>query len=123
MIDTPEALGHAYQEAFNARRIDEIVALYADDAVLVPMPGTRVVGRPAIRDAQLVSLGMGGDIRMAFKYCIRVGSVALLQHEWSWTDAIWEGKPSTFTSRTAEVAQRGPDGSWRYVIDHVWQND
>jgi ketosteroid isomerase-like protein len=122
-IDTPEDLGNAYQIAFNAGRIDEIMALYDEDAVLVPAPGARVVGFLAIREAQLVSLGMGGTISMKFKYCIRSGDIALLQHEWSWTGAMWEDKPTNFSSRTAEVARRRPDGSWRYVIDHIWQND
>jgi ketosteroid isomerase-like protein len=122
-IDRPEDLGNAYQVAFNARRIDDIMALYDEDAVLVPAPGARVVGLLAIRAAQLVSLGMGGTFSMTFKYCIRSGDIALMQHEWSWSDATWEGKPTSFCSRTAEVARRRPDGSWRYVIDHVWQND
>ncbi len=122
-IDTPDALGDAYQTAFNSGRIDDIMALYDEDAVLVPAPGARVVGIAAIRDAQLASLGMGGTIRMTCTYCIRSGDVALLQHEWSWTDAMWQGTPTSFHSRTAEVARRRPDGSWRYVIDHVWQND
>jgi ketosteroid isomerase-like protein len=122
-IDTPEELGKAYQVAFNAGRIDEIMALYDEDAVLVPSPGARVVGAPAIREAQLVSLGMGGSISMRFKYCIRSGDIALMQHEWFWIDAMWEGKSINFSSRTAEVARGRRDGSWRYIIDHIWQND
>lgn len=122
-IDQPELLGEAYARAFNSGNIEQIMMLYDEEAVLVPLPGARVSGLGAIREAQLTSLGMGGKISMAFRYCIRSGDVALMQHEWSWCDAMSEGRRRNFSGRTAEVARRRPDGSWRYIIDHVWQND
>jgi ketosteroid isomerase-like protein len=123
LISTPELLGKAYEQAFNAGDIDQIMMLYGEDAVLVPEPGARVIGWTAVREAQLASLAMGGTIRMSCKYCICSGDVAMLQHEWVWSDALWQGKTMNFNGRTAEVARRGPDGGWRYVIDHIWQND
>jgi ketosteroid isomerase-like protein len=119
----PEQLGKAYEDAFNACHIDNIVALYEPDAVLVPSPGVRAVGLAAIREAQLAAIAMGGKFCMKLAYCLRVGDIAMLQHEWSWKKALWQGARTTFTSRTAEVARRGADGRWRYIVDHVWQND
>jgi uncharacterized protein (TIGR02246 family) len=45
----PAALRDAWLEAFNARRLDPVLALYADDAVFLPITGERVAGREALR--------------------------------------------------------------------------
>ncbi len=53
---TPEALGHAWIDAFNAHDVDRLVALYADDCThtspkiraLHPETGGKLVGKAAL---------------------------------------------------------------------------
>jgi uncharacterized protein (TIGR02246 family) len=45
----PAALRDAWLEAFNARQLDAVLALYADDGVFLPITGERVAGRDALR--------------------------------------------------------------------------
>src|SRR5881396_3388421 len=47
----PEHLHLALADAINRRDVDALLALYADDATLVPEPGTAVAGAVAIRKA------------------------------------------------------------------------
>ncbi len=55
---TPEQLGHAWLEAFNAHDVDRLVSLYADDCthtspklrVLHPETHGQLVGKPALRE-------------------------------------------------------------------------
>jgi uncharacterized protein (TIGR02246 family) len=47
----PEDVPRLFAEAFNAGDIESLLALYAQDAHLVPQPGQVVMGHPAIREA------------------------------------------------------------------------
>lgn len=123
MPSTPEQMTQAFADAFNAGDIDQLVGLYEDDAVLAPEPGKRVVGLAAIREALLKLLAVKGKVHAETKYCMQMGEVALLQGEWHLSGIRPDGKHVDMRARTAEVARRQPDGTWRYIIDHAWQND
>jgi uncharacterized protein (TIGR02246 family) len=103
------------QDAFNAGDTDALVALYEEDAAMATSDGTFVKGRDAIREQWSGFVALGGNIQMSTRYAVVVGETALLSNEWNFTGAGME-----FSSRTAEVARRQPDGTWKYVIDHPY---
>ena len=47
----PEDMPAAFEGAFNTGDIEQVLALYEPDAVLVPQPGQVVHGTAAIREA------------------------------------------------------------------------
>ncbi len=109
----PEALHAATEDAFNGGDVDALVALYADDACLVEADGTVARGRDSIRAVWDGLVALNGQMSMTTRYCVEVGDCALLSNAWRFTsDAM------TFKSVSAEVATRGKDGGWRYLIDH-----
>jgi ketosteroid isomerase-like protein len=55
MTESPEQLHSSFQDAFNRRDLDSIVALYEPDAVLARLDGP-VRGTDAIREAYRPSL-------------------------------------------------------------------
>ena len=77
--------------------------------------GTFVGGRGAIREQWSGFVALGGNIQMTTRYAVTVGDTALLSNHWHFTGAGME-----FSSRTAEVARRQADGTWKYVIDHPY---
>jgi ketosteroid isomerase-like protein len=82
----------------------------------MPTPdGTFVNGRDAIRGQWSGFAALGGNIQMTTRYAVIVGGTALLSNDWHFTDAGME-----LSSRTAEVARRQSDGTWKYVIDHPY---
>lgn len=119
----PQGINSAFEEAYNSREIERLVALYEPDAVMAPSPGKRAVGNSAIREVLLRLLAIGGKMQCRNLYCIRVGSIALLQAEWSLSGTRPDGKPVELSSRTAEVVRQQEDGSWRYIIDHAFGSD
>lgn len=120
---TPEHVTKAFQEAFNAGDIDGLMALYEDGAVLAPQPGKRVAGKAAIREALAGLLGLRGTVEVEQKYTMQCGDIALMQGAWRIRGTGPDGKPIELAARTAEVVRRQPDGTWKYIIDHPWQND
>ena len=119
----PQEINSAFEEAYNSREIERLVALYEPDAVMAPSPGKRAVGNSAIREVLLRLLAIGGRMQCRNLYCIRVDSIALLQAEWSLSGTRPDGKSVELSSRTAEVVRRQEDGSWRYIIDHAFGSD
>jgi uncharacterized protein (TIGR02246 family) len=105
----------AVEEAFNAGDTDALVDLYEEDATMAAPDGTFVNGRDAIRGQWSGFVALGGNIRMTTRYAVVVGDTALLSNDWLFTGAGMQ-----LSSRTAEVARRQPDGTWKYVIDHPY---
>ena len=103
------------EDAFNAGDTDALVALYEEDAAMATPDGTFVYGRDAIREQWSGFVALGGNIQMTTRYAVIVGDTALLSNDWRFTGAGME-----LSSRTAEVARRQPDGTWKYVIDHPY---
>jgi len=112
-VARPDALHVATEEAFNRSDLDALVSLYADDGCLVDAGGSVASGMQGIRDAWAGFVSLGGTMTMTTRYCIERGSVALLSNAWHFTsDAL------TLGSVSAEIAVRGDDGLWRYLVDH-----
>jgi uncharacterized protein (TIGR02246 family) len=107
------ALHSQVEAAFNAGDVDGLVALYEPDARMVRDDGSVAEGLDAIREVWSGFVALGGRISMTTRYAIENDDVALLSNEWT-----FEGAGMTFSSTTAEVARRQPDGSWRYVVDN-----
>lgn len=108
-----DALHAAVEDAFNRGDLDALVALYDEDACMVQEDGTLARGPDAIRATWEGFISAGGTIRMTTRYCIETGDVALLSNAWRFS-----AESMSFESASAEVARRGSDGQWRYLVDH-----
>ncbi len=108
-----EDLHGATEQAFNKRDVDALVRLYADDACLLDQDGTAARGPAAIRNVWAGFVGLNGRMSMTTRYCVEAGDIALMSNAWQFTS-----EAMTFESVSSEVAVRGADGRWRYLIDH-----
>jgi ketosteroid isomerase-like protein len=102
----PEDLSRLLVERANAGDVDGVVALYEPDAVLA-VPDGVAEGAARIRRFYTELLAtrpsfVPGEQRPA----LRVGDLALT------STTLADG-----TDATAEVARRGADGTWRWVLD------
>src|SRR4051812_28459289 len=105
-----------FETGYNDRDLDSVMSLYAPDTRMVQMDGSRTRGAGAIRESLEVLFGVPGA-RMSFRtrYVIEDGDLALLSSEWTMTVG-----DEVMSAVSAEVAQRQPDGGWRYLIDHPY---
>lgn len=101
--------------AFNAGDVDALVGLYEADGRMLQPDGTEARGLGAIREVWTELVALGGRLDVTTRYAVESGDIALLSNEWT-----FEGGGATASSVTAEVARRGSDGAWRYVIDNPY---
>ncbi|MQY04818.1 YybH family protein [Actinomadura macrotermitis] len=109
LAERPENVPAVFAERFNAGDAAALAEIYEDGAVFVPEPGAPVTGA-ALHEANARFLGLGLPITVRPRHVYTAGDVALLVVDWAIEDA-------GITGTATDVARRGPDGRWRYVID------
>lgn len=112
-MTSADSLHAAVADAFNRSDLDGLVALYDEGACMVAPDGTFARGHDEIRKTWAESLAMNGTIAMTTRYCIEQGDVALLSNAWRFSAG-----DVTFDAVSAEVAVRGAEGKWLYIVDH-----
>ncbi|MEV0010764.1 nuclear transport factor 2 family protein [Streptomyces sp. NPDC051840] len=103
----PEDITRLFVERSNAGDADGVAALYEKDAVLAYPPGSRTVGRDAIRDlwAQVLSGRPHFEPEEPLPTLIS-GDIALTSTP-----------PRDGAGARAQVVRRQPDGSWLRLLD------
>ncbi|MGW2701868.1 YybH family protein [Streptomyces sp. NPDC001340] len=108
---------HVFAAAFNSLRPEALAQVYSEDAVFVPRPGDRVTGAELVAaNAEFQSLGL--PIRVSPRHTYVSGDTALLIVDWVIDGRRPDGEYVHLEGTATDVARRGPDGLWRYVIDN-----
>jgi uncharacterized protein (TIGR02246 family) len=121
---TADAKAHdeAFAKACEAGDIKAIMALYADDAVVVwPGAGEEAKGKAAIEKLVpgLCNPKTGAKAVMKSLEAMPLGDSYIAIHgRWEVTQTGPDGKPATAQIRTTEVIVKSGAG-WRYVVDHA----
>ena len=101
--------------AFNTGDPAAVEGAYEDRGVLVREPGMPVVGADReAANAQLLRLGLPIDVRPRHVYV--ADDIALLIVDWSIRGNGPDGAQVDLRGTATDVARRGPDGKWRYII-------
>ncbi|MBM7052641.1 YybH family protein [Streptomyces durocortorensis] len=116
---TTVAAEHPYvlERAFNTFDPENVDRLYEADALFVPRPGHPTAGPdriPAHRDF----LALRVPIRVAPRHTYVSGDLALLIVDRVVEDRAAHGGQVRIAGTATDVARRGNDGFWRYVIDN-----
>jgi uncharacterized protein (TIGR02246 family) len=103
----PEDLTRLFVERANAGDVAGLAELYEPDAVLAFPPGSKTVGRAAIRAVfeQMLAQTLRFEPEPALP-TVRNGDLA-----------ITSTRPADNTGGRVQVVRRQPDGSWLRVID------
>jgi uncharacterized protein (TIGR02246 family) len=120
---TPNDLHTLFTAAFNAGQVDSIMALYEQDAALVPQPGQITRGRESIKHALQQFLALKGTMQLETAYVIQESGLALMRSQWRLTGKGPDGKPLEMSGKSVEVARRQANGEWLWVIDHPFGAD
>ena len=117
MIESPEQLHRAFQDAFNRHDLDAIVALYEPGAVMASVDGT-VQGTDAIRARYRIALAARPSIEVETLGVIRAGTLAMLHGKWILREVGPDGREVRREGRNTETARQQSDGPWLFVIDN-----
>lgn len=104
----PASVAHAFAEAFNAKDAGAVDAVYEPDGLFVPEPGQTVTGA-ARHAANQRFLDLGLPIDITPRHVYEHDGIALLIVDWTIGD---------IKGTATDVARKGADGRWRYVIDN-----
>lgn len=117
LADRPEEVPAVFAERFNSGDATALAQVYEDAAVLVPQPGTPVTGTDLhAANGRLQKLGVPVSVRPRHVY--RNGDLALLIVDWVIDGTDRDGQAVQVEGTATDVARRGSDGRWRYVIDN-----
>ena len=103
------ALPHEFAAAFATFDLAQVERFYEPGGVFVAAPGQ--AASPAANQ-RMLDLGQPLEVRPRHAY--ESGDVALLIVDWRIGD---------LTGTATDVARRGADGRWRYVIDNPFGTD
>ncbi|OAR26493.1 DUF4440 domain-containing protein [Streptomyces sp. ERV7] len=116
---TPDAEQHpsVFEAAFNSGSARALAAVYGPGAVFVPRAGEPVTGAELrAANAEFQSLGLPITVRPRHTYV--ADDIALLIVDWVIDGEGPDGEDIHIEGTATDVARRGPDGLWRYVIDN-----
>ncbi len=113
-VKKPADLSKAFENFFNARDKNSLMALYADQAMLTMDGATKFAGKGDIEKTLAAQMASPNKVVCTCVTCHEAGDTALLRTDWQTLDpkgtVIMKGL-------SAEVAKRGTDGLWRFIID------
>jgi uncharacterized protein (TIGR02246 family) len=116
MIESPEQLHRAFQDAFNRQDLESIVALYEPGAVLASL-NQPAQGTDAIRERYRGVLATHPSIDVRTLSVDVAGNLAMLHGKWSLLETGSDGRQLRREGRNAEIARQQADGRWLFVID------
>jgi ketosteroid isomerase-like protein len=117
LADDPTDHVGAYCATFATRSGELLDHHYEAGAVLVPRPGHPVTGAQRVA-AHNHLLGFGVPINARTRHLYVADDIALLIVDWTIRGTGTDGRPVDLGGTAADVARRGSDGRWRYVIDN-----
>lgn len=106
-----------FAAAFNSGDPAALEQMYEDRGIVVPRPGQPATGADRLAaNTHFQSLGIPIEVRTRHVYA--VDDIALLIVDWSIDGTATDGTRIDVHGTATDVARRGPDGTWRYVIDN-----
>ena len=117
--EKPEHVHAALATAWNTGDVNNVLALYEDEGVLVPQPGQSISGKAKIKEALLGFLSTKGIFEIKTTYCVQCGDVAMSRSLWS----IRDGNEIKIKAKGTELLRKQPNGSWLFAVDHPFGAD
>lgn len=110
--------------AAQARDLERSVAFMADDAMMFPPGGAPIVGKAAIREymaGAFATPGFSVTWEPAAVVVAEGGDLAYTHARSIYTVPGPDGAPVTVHSKGVAIWRKGPDGTWRCIID-IWND-
>ena len=115
-VNMPHEMNQTFAHAFNTRDINNLMALYEENAVLRIDAEKTFSGKDVIAIELQKLLLMPGKMLSRNNFCIEHGDIALLRADHS---IVNTDGATIFSGSSAEVVRRQSDSSWLYIIDHA----
>ncbi len=114
-----------WSKAAQTKKLDDWVAFYSDDAVILPPNDPKATGKAAISKeigALLSAPGLSISWEPEKVEVARSGDLAYTQGKYLLTMTGPQGKPITDHGKTSEIWKKQADGRWKCAVD-MWSSD
>jgi ketosteroid isomerase-like protein len=116
---SPEETHALIAGALNSGNLDAFVDVYEQGAVLVVPPnGEHAHGREEIREAVKETFALEPTVTIEVVGKLEAEGLALTLGRWQLEGTDPDGNRVGLDGHGALVSRRGPDGSWRVLLDH-----
>ena len=117
--DSPEEVHILFETYVNEGRLDDLAALYEEEAVLLEHDSF-VIGTDAI--TSFLAGFISGKPRISIRYLntVTAGDVAAVMSQWKLSAERPDGSTVEDCGRSYDVMRRQTDGSWKVVLDSPW---
>lgn len=107
----------AFARAFNSGDPQAVELLYEESSTFVSSPGTPHSGQDRIA-ANTSFQALGLPLAVQLRHVYETNDIALLNVDWTISGTTPEGELINIRGTATDVARRGDDGFWRYLIDN-----
>jgi ketosteroid isomerase-like protein len=114
-----------WSKAAQSKKVDDWVAFYSDDAVILPPNDKKATGKEDVRKdiGELMSLpGLALSWQPSKVEVARSGDLAYTQGSYRMAFTGPHGKPATDQGKTLEIWKKQADGTWKCAAD-MWSSD
>jgi ketosteroid isomerase-like protein len=122
-VMNPQDMNAAFAQAYNSGDIDNLLALYEPESILINLNGGTDQGLEPIRTTLEGLLQFKGAMVSKNIYCIPFEDIAMLRAHFILDTVSEDGKPLQIQGHTSEIVRKQLDNSWKYIVDHPFGAD
>jgi len=120
---TPKECNEILGKAFNEGDTELAMSLFEEGAIFTDIEGKEHIGLMAIEEAEQAVIDLHPKFTIETTGVTQFEDVAVLRSKWRLEGKDPDGKPIEMSHNGVEVVRRGPDGSWRYIINNPFFAD
>jgi len=102
----------------NSLDVDVMLGFYDPEAILVSAAGVPLTGRAGIGAELAGYFSLGLQMSITARHVFVAGDIASLVLDWSYIGTSRDGRDINIVATANDIARRGADGYWRYLIDN-----
>lgn len=114
----PDEIVPALLKHLNSLDTEIMLNFYHEDGILVDAGGVPQRGRDAIRTELAKYFSLGLPMQITARHIFVAGDTASLVLDWSYQGTAADGRAIHIVATANDIARRGADGYWRYLIDN-----
>lgn len=118
LSSTPEGIVPTLLAHLNSLDVETMPGFYDPEGLIVDAAGVAHVGRNAIGRELSKYFSLGLQMSITQRHLFVAGDVASLILDWSYIGTARDGTKINMVATATDIARRGPDGLWRYLIDN-----
>jgi ketosteroid isomerase-like protein len=114
----PEDVIPSLVKRFNSGKIEEMMALFAPEAVFVAHDGRTITDRAEFTAIIEHDIKLGLPLKANVRHVFVGADTAQIVLDWSIDGKGRDGKMVHMHGSASDIVRRGADGVWRYIIDN-----